>query len=104
MAKPSPSNWSRETRRVVFKPWQVRFILRRDHHVCYVCGLSGADQADHVIPIAEGGANHTENGKAIHAEPCHSTKSRREAERGYARHRAQLRLTPESHPFDVQET
>lgn len=98
----SPSNWSRDTRRVVFKPWQVRFILRRDRGVCYVCGGEGADQADHVIPIAEGGANHTDNGKAIHAEPCHANKSRAESERGYARYRAQLRLKPEPHPFDQE--
>jgi 5-methylcytosine-specific restriction endonuclease McrA len=89
---------------VAFKPWQVRFILRRDRFVCYVCGLEGADQADHVIPIAEGGANHTENGRAIHAEPCHATKSRQEAARGYARHRAKATLKPEPNLFDVQET
>lgn len=100
----SRSNWSRDTRRVTFKAWQVRFILNRDRSVCYVCGLEGADQADHVIPIAEGGPNHTDNGRAIHAEPCHTIKSREEAERGYARHRAKLTLTAEPHPFDVQET
>lgn len=97
MAKRSPSNWSRETRRIEFKPWQRRFILRRDRNICYKCGEFG-DQTDHVIPIAEGGQNHTDNGACI-CESCHAIKSREEAERGYARHRAQLRLPKEPHPF-----
>ena len=106
MAKRKPSNWGREQSRLKpeFKPWQVRAILRRDRYICHVCGGEGADQADHVIPLAEGGANHTDNGAAIHAEPCHKNKTQEESRRGYARHRAQLRLPPESHPFDVQET
>lgn len=104
--KRRPSNWGREQSRLKpeFKPWQVKFILRRDRFICYVCGGEGADQADHVIPIAEGGPNHTDNGAAIHAEPCHRLKTQQESRRGSERRRAQLRLPPEPHPFDVQET
>jgi len=100
------SNWGREKslQKPEFRPWQVRFILNRDHGICHVCGEPGADQADHVIPLAEGGAHHTDNGAPIHGSPCHETKTREEAARGYARHRAQLRLPPEPSPFDVQET
>lgn len=100
------SNWGREKSlaKPEFKPWQVRFILNRDRGICHVCGGEGATEADHVIPVAEGGPNHTDNGAPIHPSPCHENKTREEAERGYARYRAQLRLPPEPHPFDVQET
>lgn len=94
----SRSNWTRDTRRIQFSPAQTRFILRRDRNVCYGCGQYG-DQADHVIPIAEGGSNHTDNGRAICAQ-CHETKSRDEARRGYARRQAKLKLPPEPRPFD----
>ena len=102
MTRRSRSNWGREKSRLKpeFKSWQVRFILNRDHGVCHVCGQPGADQADHVIPLAEGGANHTDNGAAIHAEPCHKNKTQDESRRGYERHRAQFRLPPDPHPFD----
>lgn len=107
MGNRKPSNWGREKSRLKpeFKPWQVRFILRRDRGICHVCGGEGAEQADHVIPLAEGGANHTDNGGAIHADPCHTNKTREEAERGYARHMDRVRLKPEPNLFDqVQET
>lgn len=94
----SRSNWSRETRRIEFTPAQKRFILRRDRSVCCKCG-GHADQADHVIPIAEGGANDVENGAAI-CDACHLIKSREEAQRGYARRQARLHLPPEPRPFD----
>lgn len=46
---------------------------------CYVCGLPGADEADHVVPISQGGVHGFENLRAIHAKPCHADKTRRES-------------------------
>lgn len=101
MTRRKPSNWGREKSRnkPEFKPWQVRFIMNRDRGICHVCGGEGADQADHVIPLAEGGAHHTDNGAPIHSEPCHKNKTQDEARRGYERRRAMLSLPKDPHPF-----
>jgi 5-methylcytosine-specific restriction protein A len=92
------SNWSRDTRRVQFTPAQVRFIINRDRGLCYLCGLFG-DEADHVIPIAEGGANDVANGGCI-CTSCHDTKTREESLRGQARRQERLHLKSEPRPFD----
>lgn len=106
MTRRSRSNWGREQSRAKpeFKPWQIRFVMRRDRGICHVCGGEGANQVDHVIPLAEGGAHHTDNGAPIHDKPCHENKTREEAARGYARRQAQLRLPSEPHPFFDQES
>lgn len=49
--------------------------------VCHVCGRPGADQVDHVIPLAEGGADDETNLRPIHAVPCHRDKTQAEATR-----------------------
>jgi 5-methylcytosine-specific restriction protein A len=59
-------------------------ILGRHGRVCHVCGRRGADQVDHVIPLAEGGTDTDENLRPIHDQPCHRNKTREEAKR--ARH------------------
>jgi 5-methylcytosine-specific restriction endonuclease McrA len=55
------------------RPWRrtVAYVLRRDGHICWICGQPGADSADHVIPVAHGGTDHPTNLRAIHhkAEP-----------------------------------
>lgn len=61
---------------------RARYILDRDNTICHVCGLPGADQADHITPLAHGGTDTTENMAAIHAEPCHREKTAREARNG----------------------
>lgn len=106
MTRRSRSNWGREQSRAKpeFTAAQRKFILRRDRFVCHVCGGEGANQADHVIPLAEGGAHHVDNGAAIHDTPCHDNKTREEAARGYARRMAQLKLPREPHPFFDQES
>lgn len=56
-------------------------IIRRDHGICHVCHQPGADEADHLIPIGEGGIDHANNMAAIHARPCHQNKTQAEAAR-----------------------
>lgn len=56
--------------------------MERDDAICHVCGLGGADQVDHVIPLAEGGGDGMDNRRPIHSEPCHREKTAREAQRG----------------------
>lgn len=59
-------------------------ILRRDGGICHVCHQPGADQADHVVPIGEGGADDEANLAAIHSRPCHQRKTADEAARARA--------------------
>jgi hypothetical protein len=59
------------------RDWAQRrkIVLNRDRGVCYVCGGTGADSVDHVIPNDD---NSLENLAAIHQniEPfCHRTKT-----------------------------
>ena len=56
-------------------------ILARDQYICHVCGGFGADEADHVKPLGEGGPDTDENMAAIHREPCHREKTAEEAAR-----------------------
>lgn len=63
---------------------RARQVISRDLGYCHICGLLGADEADHVIPVAEGGADDASNMKAAHAE-CHREKTAAEAVRGRQR-------------------
>ena len=42
-----------------------QFILMKSK-ICHICGLGGADSADHVIPRSRGGSNRIENLKPAH--------------------------------------
>jgi 5-methylcytosine-specific restriction endonuclease McrA len=44
--------------------------------------MPAADQADHLVALAHGGADTIENMAAIHAIPCHREKTEREANDG----------------------
>lgn len=72
------SGWSSSDRRQRLpKDWFKRRarVLRRDHGICHVCKLPGADSVDHVIA----GDHHDEaNLAAIHKVPCHARKSSQE--------------------------
>ncbi|QXC59342.1 HNH endonuclease [Aquihabitans sp. G128] len=72
-------------------------IIRRDHGICHVCGKPGATEADHVVPLAEGGSDTDANLAAIHAKPCHEAKTRAEQARGRAR-RGTASRPREQHP------
>jgi len=58
-------------------------VLERDMQTCHVCDGPGADQVDHVLPLAEGGADEEWNLASIHAG-CHRAKSQAEARRARA--------------------
>lgn len=77
-------------------PRRAKRIIRRDNGICHVCGKPGANQADHITPLAEGGTEDDHNLAAIHARPCHLRKTLAEAARGRAR--KSRRRPPEQHP------
>ena len=60
-------------------------ILERYQDTCHVCGKRGADQVDHVVPLAEGGFDNETNLAPIHGNPCHRRKTAAEAKRARAR-------------------
>lgn len=64
---------------------RTRRIIDRDNGICHVCGEPGANQADHKVPLSEGGPDTDANMGAIHARPCHAEKTQREAARARSR-------------------
>jgi len=76
----------------------VKRILARDHHTCYACG-GPATTADHLIPVARGGAHEDGNLGAMCA-PCHAIKSERERREGFAMRRPRVKRErrQEQHP------
>jgi 5-methylcytosine-specific restriction enzyme A len=66
---------------------RARYILQRDDTICHICGRPGSNEADHIIPLAHGGADSIENMAAIHGGPgsCHEQKTTAEAHAGASR-------------------
>lgn len=60
---------------------RARAVMSMHQGICHVCARPGSDQVDHVIPLAEGGADTMENLRPIHAQPCHRDKTAAEARR-----------------------
>lgn len=56
--------------------------MRKHGGICHVCGEAGANQVDHVIPLAQGGQDTLDNLRPIHATPCHRDKTQAEAKAG----------------------
>lgn len=71
------SGWSEQRR--------ARDVIRRHRGICHVCGEPGADQADHVVPLAQGGADALSNLRPIHSTPCHARKISGESVSGRSR-------------------
>lgn len=44
-----------------------RAVMRRHHGICHVCGQPGANEVDHVVPLAHGGADDESNLRPITA-------------------------------------
>jgi 5-methylcytosine-specific restriction protein A len=63
---------------------RARRVLAAHLTICHRCDGAGATEVDHVIPVAEGGADDESNLRPIHPH-CHKVKSQEEARRGRAR-------------------
>lgn len=53
-------------------------IMRAHERRCHVCGLPMADEVDHVVSLAEGGADTDANLRPIHLD-CHRLKTQAES-------------------------
>jgi 5-methylcytosine-specific restriction protein A len=83
------------------KRW-AREVKRRAGGRCQVQGprCTGlADYADHIVPVAEGGAEHdVTNGQAA-CGPCHAPKTAAETQRGRDRYYGAAKRQPQRHPL-----
>ena len=81
-----PWQGSKRRERTKLSGWRQqkrsRYVLEKHDTICHVCSNPGSDEADHVIPLAEGGADTAANMRPIHSEPCHREKTAEEAQRG----------------------
>lgn len=62
-----PKDWNRRR----------RAVLKRDAGVCYLCGLTGANEVDHVSAVADGDDWDYGNLRCAH-RACHAAKSSRD--------------------------
>lgn len=53
-----------------------RSVIERDAGICYLCGLPGADTADHIVAKRNGGTDDPDNLAAAH-RACNSRKGAR---------------------------
>lgn len=85
-------------------PWRAVHRMARKvlPYECARCGIDGRDvklELDHVIPVAEGGADDIGNAQWL-CPACHKPKTQAEAKRGQARHRQRGRRV-RVHPADA---
>lgn len=77
--------WEGHKRNTKLSGWEqqkrAKYVLLKHDTICHVCGNPGANEADHVIPLGEGGADNSANMRPIHAVPCHRDKTHAEAQR-----------------------
>ncbi len=91
-AKHPKAQWAKPvtaTKRVTGRKLQaLRAELFARQPLCVLCQAQGkvtlASQRDHIIPLAEGGADDAANVQGL-CEPCHASKSESERTRGVAR-------------------
>lgn len=55
---------------------RLRAQVLATHPPCWLCGQPGADQADHVVPVAAGGTDTLDNLRPAHAH-CNKRKGAR---------------------------
>lgn len=84
-----PVNWSYGTDRT--SSWQHQqwktAVLRRCKRRCEINGprcIGTATEADHIVPVAEGGTYDLSNGQGA-CHTCHAEKTQEEAQRGLRR-------------------
>lgn len=89
--------WRNGSSRTTAAEWK-RLRRLAKHRLPYWCAQCGAEPAgrdglelDHIVPVAEGGADGLDNLQWLCAS-CHAEKSRREAARGVSRRVARRRL------------
>jgi len=58
-----------------FTPSQKKSLLRRSGHACQRCGATKKLEADHVLPVWNGGTNDLGNGQIL-CRPCHREKTK----------------------------
>ena len=87
-------HWQGSTRAARLpKDWRTRreVVLRRDKGICYLCGQSGADTVDHIVP----GDDHSlPNLASVHdriAPHCHRLKSSNEGNEAIKNNRIKRR-------------
>lgn len=87
--------------------WSTRIVprvMRTHRRTCHVCGRTGADAVDHVIP---GDDHRLSNLAPIHQDVppyCHRTKSAHEGVAARAAIRQARTRPPEPHPLDKGDT
>jgi 5-methylcytosine-specific restriction endonuclease McrA len=107
MTARTATSWSGDRRSF---PTRLRLAILHRDPICRCTGCrhhtgrctSPSTIADHIVPIAEGGADDPSNGQGLCA-PCHDLKTRAEMARGRARTSKASRLrTPEPHPGRIR--
>ena len=78
------TNWPKRQRNPKLRNQARRAIPR----CCAICGSTQALELDHVVPLAEGGADAVDNAQYL-CRPHHSLKTDAERRRGVARAVAQ---------------
>lgn len=81
----------------------AKAVKRRDKYECQRCGYQGTPgeldvEADHITPVAFGGAPHDPSNGQTLCIPCHLVKSKTESAQGLRRKASRARVEPESHP------
>jgi 5-methylcytosine-specific restriction endonuclease McrA len=76
-------------------PEPIRAQILAAHPVCRACGLRPSTEADHIVPVAEGGTDAVTNGQGL-CTTCHAEKTKQEQARGMQRR--SLHRTPAPHP------
>lgn len=95
--------WANGKTRVSTKEWKAlrARAVREYGNQCARCEADGDEvrlELDHVVPVAEGGADTLDNAQLL-CVSCHQPKTQAEAARGRARRNP--RRPPRQHPADA---